>query len=510
MKNKFLYKFILNKKKKYFLFYFNFFKFKLNFIYFFFNKRFYIFIFNLIINVFFIYYNIKKIFYKKIYINYKNSLIIYFYLKKYFLYISYFYNKIYISNIFFLFRTFFDILNLNLLKLHFNIFFFKKKFFYVFFKKKIFKRYLFFILYDFFNIFIPKYIIRVLNINKLLTFSVIDNIFLYFKLLFGLNFFVFNLFFNNFKFIFDYFYYKKYLFVLKNSFFKKNIFIIDNKCGIFFPLFSKFNLITFKKKFFLQFVVYDIFLNYIFYFLCNNDIIYNNLNFFLFNKNIEYLINILNKISFNIVFNSFIFDKVIDFPLKNYLVLYIYKIFIILNIDIFKLSRILNILNFDFIYYKYYYLIFIPYYRSDILTDEDLIDEIYRFFLLNIKVDIFYVEKLKIKNNFNLFFIYKIKYILFYKKINEIFSLSFISDYDSINIINKYCLKILNPISHKMCFMRYSLFFGLIKNFVLNYNNLLNFSYFYEIGKIYYYDTNFFSKTYIRSLKEEYKLSIFY
>ncbi|ASS47139.1 Phenylalanine--tRNA ligase beta subunit [Candidatus Nasuia deltocephalinicola] len=511
----YIYRFLVNKKKFYFLSFYKFNNFII-FVYFISLKKIYIFFKDLIINLYYLFFFLKKkiFFYKKLFINFYNTLFYLCFKKKYLLIISCFYNKIYLSNINLLFKNFLNIFILNSFKLIFILNSFKK-IFYIIFNKKIFKRFLFIIFYNLIIDYLPKYLKFILKINKLLSNNVIINIINYFKLLFGINFLIYNFFLKDFSFIIDFIFYRKYLFILNNNFFlKKNFGYYLNNNLLFFNNYYIFNnyfdIFYNNYNFIFNFILYDLNIKYNFYISCDNSFVKNNLNYFIFNKNIEYLICIFKKIS-SYFKKSYILDKIIDFPIKNYIFLYINKIYFLININIFHLSNILNLLNFDFIYYKYYYLVYIPYFRNDILIEEDLIDEIYKFFKINFfkkKYITFLKFNLNFKIKYKFLFIYNLKKILFYKNIKEISSFSFLRNNFFNFSLNNNFIKILNPISDKMSYMRFNLYDGLIYNFLNNYNQLKYF-YIYEFGKIYYYNTNFFFKNSVRSFYEIYKISLF-
>ncbi|MFI4853277.1 MAG: phenylalanine--tRNA ligase subunit beta [Candidatus Makana argininalis] len=113
-----------------------------------------------------------------------------------------------------------------------------------------------------------------------------------------------------------------------------------------------------------------------------------------------------------------------------------------------------------------------PSWRSDILIEEDIIEEICRIYGYDNIKKIPYINKNPIKYNKNNNIKFnKIKRFLLHRGYHEVINYSFINKKEQ-NIIfpNKLCVNISNPISNDMCVMRISLLTGLIKTAIYNRN----------------------------------------
>ncbi|MFI4819015.1 MAG: phenylalanine--tRNA ligase subunit beta [Enterobacterales bacterium] len=142
------------------------------------------------------------------------------------------------------------------------------------------------------------------------------------------------------------------------------------------------------------------------------------------------------------------------------------------NISDIEISNILKSLGFKKKKYKFGWKIISPSWRSDILIEEDIIEEICRIYGYDYIKKIPYINKNPIKyiknNNIK---ISRIKIYLLDRGYQEVINYSFINEKEQ-NIIfpNKSYLKILNPISKDMSVMRISLLTGLIKTAIYNKN----------------------------------------
>ncbi|MCW5197632.1 phenylalanine--tRNA ligase subunit beta [Buchnera aphidicola] len=155
----------------------------------------------------------------------------------------------------------------------------------------------------------------------------------------------------------------------------------------------------------------------------------------------------------NIVLSYKKVNKVLGFVINKFMVLNILK----------KLEYI--------IFEKLYKLIVIPpNFRSDIIYPEDVISDLIRFYGYN-KLPSLPLELNSYipKKNFVLNKLFKIKKFLSHKGYSEVINYSF-TDKNSQKLFfkNRKLIKIINPISKDLSYMRTSLFPGLLKN--LNYN----------------------------------------
>ncbi|NIH41332.1 MAG: phenylalanine--tRNA ligase subunit beta [Buchnera aphidicola (Periphyllus aceris)] len=199
--------------------------------------------------------------------------------------------------------------------------------------------------------------------------------------------------------------------------------------------------------------------------------------------------SILQKICGGVVTNVNYFKNK-NFIKKNKIILSYKKINKVLGFKInkFIIKNILKKLNY-FVLEKLLKLEVIPPdYRIDILCEEDVISDILRFYgydnIPSLPLNLNHIIK-----NENVVFkkLYKIKNFLLNKKYFEVINYSFTDVFSQKLFIKKSkLLKIKNPISKDLSYMRASLFPGLIRNLIYNKNRQQDSFSMFESGFCFY------------------------
>ncbi|HFL8824283.1 MAG TPA: phenylalanine--tRNA ligase subunit beta [Candidatus Azoamicus sp. OHIO1] len=163
-----------------------------------------------------------------------------------------------------------------------------------------------------------------------------------------------------------------------------------------------------------------------------------------------------------------------------------------MEIDENLIRKILISLNMKIIELKNYWKIIIPIQREDLVIEENIINEILRYYgldnitskspVINMSVNI-------IKDGYSIF-IKTIKDYLVNKGYNEIITYSFV-DKKIESIINKCesLLHLKNPISETMNVMRSSLLQGLLERLSFNIKRNHEFLHFFEYGRVFFKDS---------------------
>lgn len=130
-----------------------------------------------------------------------------------------------------------------------------------------------------------------------------------------------------------------------------------------------------------------------------------------------------------------------------------------------------------------------PYFRSDIASQEDVIEEIVRIYgYKNIKSEpsMPLGRRLKSPESLYLSNTRKIRSILSHSGFTEVVNYGMVSDYWLKYFDEKKCFVLANPVSPEMTIMRPSLFCELWQNFTANYKEGFNDQMLFEVGNVFY------------------------
>ncbi|WP_343188300.1 phenylalanine--tRNA ligase subunit beta [Buchnera aphidicola (Ceratoglyphina bambusae)] len=329
----------------------------------------------------------------------------------------------------------------------------------------------------------PEWMLHRLKINGFKNKNVLKNIINYVFLELGESFHIFNIDSGNKKIFIKILKNFQKICVNKKIFFlKKNVLVICNKKKIlvFGNNYNTENFYNKKKhnRIFLGslFLKDSVFKNY-----KKNSFNEYNINYFKYSTNLKiqlFALNYITKLILRIcggdaedIFNI----KNVSEVKKKKIVLFKNKIKKIIGIKIpnIIIEKILYTLGYKFYKNKFGWNIVVPYWRKDILIEEDVISDILRIYGIDRISNISPLEKCQIhKNDFlNYNILKKIKYFLKNIGYNEVINYSFIDIYYK----NIFCsdlndIIIKNPISKNMSVMRSSLWPCLLNNFIYNKN----------------------------------------
>ncbi len=163
------------------------------------------------------------------------------------------------------------------------------------------------------------------------------------------------------------------------------------------------------------------------------------------------------------------------------------------------INKIIKKIGASYKFYKNYWKIDVPLYRKDLLIEENIISELFKYYKNdNNNINITF-KKNKFLINRNI--INKFKNILLNRGFFEVINFGFVDKQIEKNINNENNLvNILNPISINMNVMRSSLFQGLIKNVIHNLNRQYENIHLFEVGNVFKLESNIISKNVIAGI----------
>jgi len=161
------------------------------------------------------------------------------------------------------------------------------------------------------------------------------------------------------------------------------------------------------------------------------------------------------------------------------------------KIDCKKIENIFLNLDFKYIKLNKFWLLYIPFYRNDIEIEENIINEIIRYYGYENIPCVYPDIKTIFNKNENKIDLNYIKNLLVNYGYNEVINYSFVNkNIENIISKNKHLIYLKNPLSENMNVMRNSLLQGLSKTLQLNMNRKHDFLKLFEAGNIYSNDNN--------------------
>ena len=158
------------------------------------------------------------------------------------------------------------------------------------------------------------------------------------------------------------------------------------------------------------------------------------------------------------------------------------------EVEIDKLLKILNSVEIKTSFLKDELVVEVPFWRTDLLTQEDIIEEICRIYGYDkLPKNILNRTIKPVKINSNLVIRQKIRHILSSSGANELLTYSFISTklLDNLNLNNKFAYKINNALSPELNFYRLNILGGLLDKIYLNHRAGYNQFVLYEFGQVF-------------------------